>query len=44
MQEEYDSITVNKTWELTDLPENRTSIESKWVFKKKEIFFLSRRP
>jgi hypothetical protein len=35
MKEEYDSIIKNETWELTELPENKTPIGSKWLFKYK---------
>jgi hypothetical protein len=35
MKEEYDSILKNETWELTELPENKTPIGSKWLFKYK---------
>lgn len=35
IQEEYDSLMSNKTWYLTTLPPNRTSIKSRWVFKVK---------
>lgn len=35
MKEELESIERNQTWELTDLPQGRKAIGSKWVFKKK---------
>jgi hypothetical protein len=35
IQEEYDSIMSNKTWRLSSLSANRTSIKSRWVFKVK---------
>ena len=35
IQEEYDSLMSNKTWRLSSLPANRTSIKSRWVFKVK---------
>lgn len=35
MLEELSSITKNDTWELTDLPEGRKAIGSKWVYKLK---------
>lgn len=35
MNEELESIKNNGTWTLTDLPSNRKSIGSKWVFKVK---------
>lgn len=36
MREELNSIKENGTWTLTDLPSNRKSIGSKWVFKTKQ--------
>lgn len=36
MNEEYNSLLQNNTWELTDLPENRKAIKSKWVYTIKE--------
>ena len=33
--EEYKSLIENETWELTDLPEGKTKIGCKWVFKVK---------
>lgn len=36
MQEEYDSLMKNKTWNLVELPAGRKAIGSKWVYKKKE--------
>ena len=35
MNEEYNSIMKNQTWELTELPENKTPIGCKWLFKHK---------
>ncbi|UYV73840.1 hypothetical protein LAZ67_11001074, partial [Cordylochernes scorpioides] len=35
MEEEFDSLIENKTWELVDPPKNRNIIGSKWVFKTK---------
>jgi hypothetical protein len=35
MKEEYESIIKNETWELTKLPDNKTPIGSKWLFKYK---------
>ena len=35
MKEEYDSIIKNETQELTEQPENKTPIGSKWLFKYK---------
>ena len=32
---EYDSLIVNETWELVELPQDRKAIGSKWVFKVK---------
>jgi hypothetical protein len=33
MKEEYDSLIENETWDLTDLPEHRQTIDKKWVYK-----------
>jgi len=35
MKNEYDSLIQNDTWTLVDLPEDRRSIKSKWIFKLK---------
>ena len=35
MEEELKSIADNETWELVDLPEERSAIGSKWVYKMK---------
>lgn len=35
MQKEVNSLIENETWQLVDLPKNRKSIKSKWVFKLK---------
>ena len=35
MNEEYNSIMKNQTWELTELPEDKTPIGCKWLFKYK---------
>jgi Reverse transcriptase (RNA-dependent DNA polymerase) len=35
MQQELDSINQHKTWEVVDLPKDRTAIGSKWVYKVK---------
>jgi hypothetical protein len=35
IKEEYDTLMSNKTWDLSSLPANRTSIKSRWVFKVK---------
>jgi len=41
MQEEYDSIVKNDTWELNELSENKVPIGSKWVYKSKFNFDVS---
>lgn len=33
MNEEFQSLLGNKTWQLVDLPTDRRAINSKWVFK-----------
>ena len=35
MQEEYDSLMANGTWELAPLPSNRKRVGCKWVFRTK---------
>ena len=35
MNEEYNSIMKNQSWELTKLPENKSVIGCKWLFKSK---------
>jgi len=35
MNEEYDSLMKNKTWELVELPENKVPIGRKWLYKLK---------
>ena len=35
MQSEYDSLSDNNTWDITDLPEGKRIIGGKWVFNKK---------
>lgn len=35
MQEEYDSLLANHTWDLEPLPAGRKTIKCKWVFKLK---------
>ena len=35
MNEEYNSITRNKTWELVEFPKDKVPIGSKWLFKSK---------
>ena len=33
MNEEYNSIMRNKTWELVELPKDKVPIGSKWLYK-----------
>ena len=35
MNEEYNAIMRNKTWELVEFPKDKVSIGSKWLFKSK---------
>ena len=35
MNEEYESIMKNETWELIELPENKLPIGCKWIYKTK---------
>lgn len=36
MKDELESIRDNETWELSDLPEGKNAVGSKWVFKLKK--------
>ena len=36
MQEEYDSLMANGTWDLAPLPKGRKSVGCKWVFRTKK--------
>jgi hypothetical protein len=36
MQEEYNALIANKTWELTPLPKDHKSVGCKWVFRTKK--------
>ena len=33
MNEEYDAILRNQTWELVELPKNKVPIRRKWLYK-----------
>ena len=35
IKSELDSLTMNQTWELVDLPKGSKLIKCKWIFKKK---------
>lgn len=35
MKDEYEALILNGTWELCDLPEGRSAIKCKWVYKTK---------
>lgn len=35
MNDEYDSLMKNHTWELGELPENKVPIGRKWLYKYK---------
>lgn len=37
MKEEYQGVLENKTWVLVDLPDNKTIVSCKWVFKLKSL-------
>ena len=37
---EIEYIIENNTWILTDLPPKNKSLECKWIFKKKNCFFI----
>ena len=36
MQQEYDALLKNHTWDLVSLPPNRQAIGCKWVYRVKE--------
>lgn len=36
MDDEYNSLIVNRTWKLVDLQKNQNTIDNKWVYKVKE--------
>ena len=36
MKSEIESMYENKVWTLVDLPDDRQSIENKWIFKRKK--------
>ena len=38
MQNEYDSLIKNKTWELVELPKGKNVVNNKWVYKNKFKF------
>ena len=38
MEEEMDSLAKNNTWDLVELPEGRSVVGCKWVFKLKRKF------
>jgi hypothetical protein len=33
--DEYASFLKNETWQLDDLPQNKTLVNCKWIFQKK---------
>ena len=35
MEKEFESLRENNVWELVELPQDRTAVGSKWVFKAK---------
>ena len=35
VEEEYESIMENNTWELTELPKHKNPIGCKWIYKPK---------
>ena len=36
MEEEMDSLMHNQTWDLVRLPESKTTLQNKWVYRLKE--------
>ena len=41
MQEEFNSLQENETWELVSLPPKRKLVQRKWVFRKKIVEYGS---
>ena len=37
MDEEYESLIVNNSWQLCDLPKNRRIVDCRWIFKIKRM-------
>ena len=35
MREEYESLLINDTWSLVELPHGRKTIKNKWIYKLK---------
>ena len=33
MEEEYESIMINNTWELTEFPKHKNPTGCKWIYK-----------
>ncbi|PKA57304.1 Retrovirus-related Pol polyprotein from transposon TNT 1-94 [Apostasia shenzhenica] len=36
MQDEFDSLMKNKTWELSLLPDRKKALQNKWIYMIKE--------
>nr|KYP47024.1 Retrovirus-related Pol polyprotein from transposon TNT 1-94 [Cajanus cajan] len=43
MQEEMNSLEMNKTWCLIDLPIGNRALQNKWVFRVKEEHDVNKR-
>ena len=41
MQEKFNSLQENETWELVPLPPNRKLVQCKWVYRTKVVFYGS---
>ena len=41
MDEEMESLRINRTWELVPKPENQQLVKCKWLYKLKEGMFIS---
>ncbi|XP_076064402.1 uncharacterized protein LOC143038758 [Oratosquilla oratoria] len=44
MRREISALSSNDVWDLTELPEGRTPVKSKWVFKKRKLDLMAHIP
>ncbi|KAJ0027225.1 hypothetical protein Pint_36370 [Pistacia integerrima] len=36
MKDEMDSLLTNQTWQLTELPQGKKTLQNKWVYRVKD--------